>query len=300
MRPKMFILILVISFVSLLMIGCNGSVTPQRYVHKALAIMDKTALFAEGPLWDEAKKRALSSAPEMMDEAYEIVREALETAGGKHSFLMESSIVQYNDTIQWKMPAIEMTDDSILVITVLEFSGNETQAKQYAQTLQDGISSDARNVILDLRGNTGGNMYPMIAGVNALLPEGIILKFKKRNGRESNLTADYVAKEQGVERKATISPQIAILTDGDTASSGEALLICFRGLSNVRTFGSPTAGYASANRTFDMGDGSKLVITSSCDVARTGEVFCDDPIVPDILTNEPMDAALEWLRISHK
>lgn len=29
--------------------------------------------------------------------------------------------------------------------------------------------------------------------------------------------------------------------------------------------------------------------------ARTGEVFCDDPIVPDSLTDEPMDAALEWL-----
>ena len=300
MRPKMFILILVISFVSLLMIGCNGSVTPQRYVHKALAIMDKTALFAEGPLWDEAKKRALSSAPKTMDEAYETVREALETAGGKHSFLMVSSVAQYNDTTQWKMPAIEMTEDSILVITVPHFAGNTTQARQYAQTLQGGISSKARGVILDLRGNTGGNMYPMIAGVNVLLPDGIVLKFRQRNGRESNLTAEYIAKVQGVERKATISPKIAILTDGETASSGEALMICFRGLSNVRTFGSQTAGYASANRTFDMGDGSKLVITSSCDVARTGEVFCDDPIVPDSLTDELMDAALEWLRISHK
>ena len=129
-------------------------------------------------------------------------------------------------------------------------------------------------------------MYPMIAGVNALLPDGIILKFKQRNGRGSNLTAENIAKVQGVERKVAISPQIAILTDGNTASSGEALLICFRGMSNVRTFGAPTAGYASANRTFDMGDGSKLVVTSSC----------DDPIVPDCLTDMPMDAAIEWLR----
>ena len=294
----MYFFILVVPVVFLLMTGCNRSITPQRYVHKAVAIMDKTALFAEGSLWERAKKKALSSAPETMGEAYETVREALETAGGKHSFLMESSVAQYNDTAQWEMPAIEMTEDSILVVTVPHFAGNETQAKQYSQTLQDGISSDARGVILDLRGNTGGNMYPMVAGVNALLPDGIVLKFRQRNGRESNLTAEYIAKVQGVERKATISPQIAILTDGETASSGEALLICFRGLSNVRTFGSPTAGYASANRTFDMGDGSKLVITSSCDVARTGEVFCDDPIVPDSLTDEPMDAALEWLRIT--
>ncbi len=296
MKLKISHLCSVVILVILMVTGCDRTVTPQRYVHKAIAIMDKTALFAEGPLWDEVQKRALSSTPETMDEAYDIVREALETAGGKHSFLMEGSEAQYNDTTQWEMPVIEITGDSILVVTVPHFAGNETLAKQYAQTLQDGISSDARDVILDLRGNTGGNMYPMIAGVNALLPDGIVLKFRQRNGRGSNLTAEYIAKVQGVERNATIFPKIAILTDGETASSGEALLICFRGLSNVRTFGSPTAGYASGNRTFDMGDGSKLVVTSSCDVARTGEVFCDDPIYPDCLTDMPMDAALEWLR----
>lgn len=299
MRPKMFFLNLVVSVVFLLITGCNGAITPQRYVHKAVAIMDKNALFANGQLWESAKKQALSSTPETMDEAYKIVREALKTAGGKHSFLMERSTVQYNDTLQWRMPMIDMTEDGILVITIPDFSGNEIQARQYAQTLLDGISPDVQRVILDLRGNTGGNMYPMIAGVNALLPDGIVLKFRRQNGRESNLTAEYIANVQGVERKATISPDIAILTDGDTASSGEALLICFRGLSNVRTFGSPTAGYASANRSFDMRDGSILVITTSCDVARTGEVFCDDPINPDCLTDTPMDAALEWLRTSH-
>ena len=300
MRTKTFFLNLVVSVIFLLTTGCNGAITPQRYVHKAIAIMDKNALFAEGPLWESAKKQALSSTPETMVEAYKIVREALKTAGGKHSFLMERSTVQYNDTLQWRMPMINMTEDGILVLTIPDFSGNEIQARQYAQTLLDGISPDVQRVILDLRGNTGGNMYPMIAGVNALLPDGIVLKFRRQNGRESNLTAEYIANVQGVERKATISPDIAILTDGDTASSGEALLICFRGLSNVRTFGSPTAGYASANRSFDMGDGSILVITTSCDVARTGEVFCDDSIDPDCLTDTPMETALEWLRISHK
>ena len=176
-------------------------------------------------------------------QAYETVRAALETAGGKHSFLMERSMVQYNDTAKWRMPVIDMTEDNIFVITIPEFSGNETQAKQYSHTLQDGISPDVQRVILDLRGNTGGNMYPMIAGANALLSDGIILKFRRRNGHDSNLTADC----------------------------------------------------ASANRIFDMGDGTKLVITTSCDVARTGEVFCDDLIVPDCPTDTPMDDALEWL-----
>ena len=96
MRPKMFFVNLVVSTVLLLITGCNGAITPQKYIHKAVAIMEKNALFAEGPLWESAKKQALSSTPETMDEAFEIVREALETAGGKHSFLMERTTVQSN------------------------------------------------------------------------------------------------------------------------------------------------------------------------------------------------------------
>ena len=45
-----------------------------------------------------------------------------------------------------------------------------------------------------------------------------------------------------------------------------------------------------------MPDGSKLVLTISCDVARTGEIFCDDPIAPEVATDQPLEEALAWLR----
>lgn len=76
----------------------------------------------------------------------------------------------------------------------------------------------------------------------------------------------------------------------------EDTLLCFRGLDNVRTFGMPTAGYASANVTKFLSDGYLLVITTSCDVARTGEVFCADPIEPDVRTDTPLEDAAAWVR----
>lgn len=88
---------------------------------------------------------------------------------------------------------------------------------------------------------------------------------------------------------------MAILTDDRTASSGEATLICFRGLDYVRVFGGPTAGYASANQPFALPGGDQLILTTGCDVARTGEVFCDDPIAPDVVTDSPLEDALEWI-----
>ena len=99
----------------------------------------------------------------------------------------------------------------------------------------------------------------------------------------------------GVTQSSLLEVPVALLTDGRTASSGEAVLICFRGLDRTRTFGAPTAGYASANQPFPMPDGSKLVLTTGCDMARTGEEFCDDPIDPDVLTDTPLEAALDWL-----
>lgn len=42
------------------------------------------------------------------------------------------------------------------------------------------------------------------------------------------------------------------------------------------------------------------MLTTGCDVARTGEVFCDDPIEPDVLTEKPLEDALEWITRSNQ
>ena len=157
---------------------------------------------------------------------------------------------------------------------------------------------DAKGVIIDLRDNSGGNMYPMLAAVSPLIPDGIFIRFK---GRKSNqpISLEYVEKSEGVRSYKFKMPDtlpIALLTNEWTASSGEATLLAFRGLKNARTFGSSTAGYASANIPFQLSDGYTMVLTISQDVARTGEVFCDDPIAPDVQTGAPLEDALAWIQ----
>ena len=68
---------------------------------------------------------------------------------------------------------------------------------------------------------------------------------------------------------------------------------------NVRTFGTPTAGYASANIPYLLSDGYTLALTIGQDVARTGEVFCDDPIAPDIETETPLEDAVNWIIMNY-
>ena len=277
----------------LLIVSCGDA--NQQYVRKAIRVMDKQGLFAEGADWESARAGALSAKPGSMEEAQELVRSAAKVAGGKHSFLQLAGDVVADATSEWPAPEVTLQEGGIPVISLPRFSGNHDEGVKYALAVLSAIPEDILGVVIDLRGNTGGNMYPMIAAVHRFLPaDDETLRFRTRS-RTRWIPLSYAVQMAGVQQHARIECPVAILTDSLTASSGEATLICFRGLDYVRVFGGPTAGYASANQPFPLPGGDHLVLTTGCDVARTGEVFCDDPIEPDVLTDTPLEDALEWI-----
>ncbi len=275
---------------ALLLAACG---TPEeQYVKKAVRLMDRHGLFATGEPWKAAKAEALAAKPATMEEAHAVVCKALEVAGGKHSFIMPADMVTVNVTSEWEMPSVELRD-GIAVIYLPPFSGNDDEGRRYVQTVLDALPDTLSGAVIDLRGNSGGNMYPMIAAVHRFLPDDL-LRFRNRKN-SIPVDNDYILNVVGIARQAMIDCPVAILTNELTASSGEATLLCFRGLQNMRVFGTPTAGYASSNVPYPMPDGSQLVLTVGSDVTRTGEEFCDDPIVPDSLTESPMAEAIAWL-----
>lgn len=305
MRRQSIILTLLIACI---MVSCGDSNT--RYVKKAIRIMDKNGIYAHGPEWEEAKLRALKAAnPTTLEEAQEIVIQAAKVAGGKHTFLLRSdekssglessrgkgSKAAENDISADEMPSVWLLAEGVAVIKLPPFSGGEEEGVKYANKVLSALPDALNGVIIDLRGNRGGNMYPMIAAVHRFLPDDIILRLRMRK-YTMDINVDYVMRVCEMERQSAIHCPVAIMTDEWTGSSGEAVLLCFRGLENTRTFGVPTAGYASCNQPFMLPDGSQLVLTTGTDVARTGEEFCDDPIQPDVPTETPLEDALEWLK----
>ena len=78
-------LITLAALACLTLAGCQSP--EQQYVKKAVKLMDKKGLFAEGSSWDEARATALAADPASMEETYDVVRAALKVAGGKHSFI---------------------------------------------------------------------------------------------------------------------------------------------------------------------------------------------------------------------
>lgn len=285
-------------FATLTIIGCSSP--NEIYVRDAIQQMDRKGLYAEGEAWEAMKKEALSQDPETLEEAQEIINKAAKIAGGKHSYLMPADKAQAREkrSNEEVSPSVTMIEDSICMIHLPAFAGDDENCLRYARTVLDSIPDTVKGVCIDIRGNHGGNMYPMIAAVHRFLPDDIFLKFKMRRRFQSVMPIDkeFVAKIVGIDIEPRINCPVAILTDDATASSGEAVLLSFRGLDNVRVFGSPTAGYASANESIIFYNGSILALTVSCDIARTGEVFSEDPIVPDINTESPEEDAMSWLK----
>jgi C-terminal processing protease CtpA/Prc len=196
-------------------------------------------------------------------------------------------------------------------VKVGPFAGVGAEATGYANEVQRAIASADRDDligwIVDVRGNTGGNMWPMVVGVGPVLGEGVIGYFIDPTGVENVWEyRDGAAWHDGVVvqrvdapyRLRRERPRVAVLTDNSVASSGEATVIAFRRRPDTRSFGAATCGLSTANQAFAMSDGATLALTVSVMADRTRTKY-GDSIPPDEIVTDPrqlVQRALEWLQ----
>jgi carboxyl-terminal processing protease len=96
---------------------------------------------------------------------------------------------------------------------------------------------------------------------------------------------------------------VAVLTNRSTASSGEVIVVAFRGRPHTRSFGAATYGVPTGNETMRLSDGAMLVLTTVWFVDRTNARY-EGRISPDQFVNERtrsrgdpvLTAATRWLR----
>ena len=136
--------------------------------------------------------------------------------------------------------------------------------------------------------------------------------WRYRNGVASQLQSgkvDTYPAIDGAPYHLADTPNVAVLIDHSTGSSGEALAIAFRGRGRSRFFGEHTAGLSTVNETFPLSDGAAMRLTIGVQADRTGKQY-PDGLAPDEAismgdealppSQDPVvQAALEWLsRIS--
>lgn len=302
------VLILVGAVVLALVLGTRFGLyvfppSPTAYAAEAAATLDR-GYYARGPAWQQARAALLAETKDApsYEATHAAIERAAKVAGGRHSFLMTAAEAGETSTPQTRLPDVTPGRAPILRLPQLGVTDADFLSR-YSATLTEGIaqSPDACGWVVDLRGNTGGNMWPMIAGLSPLIPDGRILAFRSVDGTDTNVDVKGGAV---VLRGVTLADAgavtkrpgpVAVLLDERTASSGEAVATAFLGLPTARSFGAPTAGYTSANEPARLYDGAVLQLTTSTYVDRTGRDLAERPIPPDEPSADAEASALAWL-----
>jgi hypothetical protein len=301
----------------------------ENLINELLSIMQSRYYDRANTNW-QSVRRLLTQAVEEADgnsQPYQLINHCLRQMGARHSFLMapaqQEAYAAMPDANPQSLQSLQglrgfITATGIAYLHVPGFhSSNETLGTRFADSLQEIIGrldrQGGRQWIIDLRDNDGGNCWPMIAGVGPLLQQDS-LGFFVDGDKRIPIRYQQGTACQGKMPRCQLSrpgitlqnrqPAIALLIGPGTASAGEILALCFKGMDKVHFIGSPTAGLTTANGTYELSDHSLLVLSVCVAADRTGRI-CYGRITPDeeIITethtrpdDDPaMQAAIRWL-----
>ena len=291
------------------------SSTAQVYVDKILGEMQNYSVnrkTIDWPVFKQQVNEKLQGAQTIAD-TYPAIQLALTLLGDNHStyttaggtLIFGTRRVICTDGTATAVPA----NSKIGYINVTGFLGSGPDATNFAQSIQSSIrqadSDSIQGWIVDLRENTGGNMWPMLAGIGPILGEGIAGYFTLPDGTTTSWSyQNGSAVENQTERVKLVTPyklrrpapKVAVLTNRVTASSGEAIAISFKGRSNTRSFGGPTCGISTATATKVLSDGAILNLTQGT-LSDRNKTLYGTQVQPDeaLYTSTAVDKAVAWL-----
>jgi len=323
---------------------------PTAYLNRALDEMQARSLRRDHIDWPRLRKDALArvAGAEITVDTYDAIRFALASLQDHHSSFHPTQALEELEAKRKALrqaapePARQRAPSSpftgryepegrlamfggrtfALVVVTKCFPETDGQFIEYETKLQrivaDLDQSHPAGWIVDLRGNVGGNMWPMLAGIGPVLGEGDHLgefftldshsTWKYRNGVaaeiEDGKEGPYPA-VAGSPYKLAGTPKVAVLIDRGTGSSGEAIAIAFRGRPETRFFGDHTEGTSTANGLVKLSDGASMWLTIGVDADRTGKQYfagfdpdevirLGDKVLPD--DQDPVvQGALRWL-----
>lgn len=279
------------------------------YVDEAIAGLGD-GYYANSDAWDKAVEDALPGlyAAASIPDTYSTLDQLTKVAGGEHSFLSSPASVAMHEGpyAEGTVPIPTATyDGAVATIEIPAFSSSrEEEMAQYLAGAADVFGSDGAQAacgwVIDLRFNTGGNLFTMLAAVSPLLDDGDVEAFSDRDGASSyvNVTGNTVTWDGKVwgsfpgELLKFQDRPIAILQSSSTASAAESVIVAFAGQEGVETFGSQTGGFTTVNDGFALPDGAYVTLSFALMGDRDGNIY-EGPIAADHPTSDPGNATLQ-------
>ena len=280
--------------------AASSQATPRQVLDAAIAAAREHALNTGKVDWDKttADLYAASTQAKVPADVYPQIRALLSALQDGHSlFLTPDAAQQHMAMGAATAPAeVKLLDGGIGYARMPGFSGmNEQEELKFCNSIAGPIETLAKQAaagwVVDLRTNSGGNMWPMLAALKPLLGDGVVGRFRNGEGKLADWRAgDRIDDPAKKRRKDLTATKVAVLLGPHTSSSGEAVAVAFHGRPQTRSFGQPTAGQASSNSAYPLPDGSQIYLTTAIDLDRNGVAF-GGKLKPDQLTGEAIDGA---------
>lgn len=313
--------ITVVVIVLLVQLGCSTQssiypVTPvDVYLNELVDYMEANYVNKANINWTEFRANVQQHGKDAANigAASETISYAFELLDDQTSFFVTQfgQVLSYGAACSDVDPGEIVGTTEIGYIKIPAFNGTGVNAAVFAERMhgeiRDQNTEDIKGWIVDLRKNTGGNMWPMITGVGPLLGNGTAGFFVDSDGTQTsfgylNGSAIYENEPVITVSNPYSSPllenvKIAVLVDKATTNAAEVVMVAFSGRPETRTFGSATCGRASGNQTFNMSDGALLYLTTSFLIDRD-QVNKQGVIQPDeVITDQSAiyTQAVNWI-----
>jgi carboxyl-terminal processing protease len=155
-----------------------------------------------------------------------------------------------------------MLPNSIAYVKLFTFTANAAN-QVFAALKGPAMSAAPRGIVLDLRGNPGGEEAQAVRLVSAFVHHRIVGYQVGGNGQRDALHTD--------DTVALLHAPLVVLTDGGSASSSELVASAVRDLRLGRVVGSRTAAEIAGAYFYSLSDGSALEITQFHIFGANGE-----------------------------
>lgn len=167
---------------------------------------------------------------------------------------------------------LEMLDDDMAYIQVVEF--DDVTIDQFADALATAKGSGMKGMILDLRGNPGGNLNAVVDMARMILPEGMIVYTEDKNGKRVEYTGDGTRELQ---------VPLVVLVDMNSASASEIMAGAIKDYGIGTLVGTTTYGKGIVQQIVPFTDGSAVKVTVSSYFTPKGQNIHGIGIEPDVV-----------------
>ncbi|MCR4923111.1 MAG: S41 family peptidase [Lachnospiraceae bacterium] len=174
------------------------------------------------------------------------------------------------DTVESVTVEYEMLEDKIGYLMISEFSDNTSG--QFKKALNSLDKDGMEGLIIDLRGNPGGNVDTAVEIADVMLPEGTVVYTIDKNNEKVEYESDANCYEI----------PCVILINQYTASAAEILSGAMQDYGKAELLGTTTYGKGIVQTVLSLGDGTGLKMTSAKYYTPNGINIHGVGIKPDI------------------